>query len=279
MAYYIRILGTKLSNIPVQELQEVARPAVLEPAESSGDTWEELILRHEAGQDIAIIERNPVVLGGLGAEELQEFLAEVPHYRPNSAVGWLQSYLPTVKVIYAFQLLNGTDVDHGWTVLHRLFDVVRSYAGGIVQADGEGFSKRSGLYDSMAVWGIGYWSVEHGGSNRGGLGAFRNGASKQATSRGFLAWRSAIWSETDLTQIRQKTDEPRGLLVRTYSRQLLPLPLINLLRPLHGIRIFGKLVRSEPHNPRKSQRVPTLMPVRFHHVVERDFQHNLRFND
>jgi hypothetical protein len=145
MAYYIRILGTKLSNVPVQELQEVARPAVLEPAESSGDTWEELILRHEAGQDIAIIERNPVVLGGLGAEELQEFLAEVPHYRPNSAVGWLQSYLPTVKVIYAFQLLDGTEVDDGWTVLHRLFDAVRSYAGGIVQADGEGFSNEAGF--------------------------------------------------------------------------------------------------------------------------------------
>ena len=126
-------------------LQEVAHPAVLEPDECGGDTWEELILRHEAGQDIAIIERNPVVLGGLGAEELQEFLANVPQYRPSSAVAWLQSYLPTVKVIYAFQLLNGTDVDDGWTLLHRVFDAVRSYAGGIVQADGEGFSNEAGF--------------------------------------------------------------------------------------------------------------------------------------
>jgi hypothetical protein len=144
MGYYIRILGTRLTNVPIQELREAARPAVLDLA-GSGDTWEELTLKHESGQEIAIIEKDPVILGELGAEELQEFLDEIPHYKPDSAVAWLQSYLPTVKVIYAFQLLNGTDVDDGWTLLHRVFDAVRNYAGGIVQADGEGFSDEQGF--------------------------------------------------------------------------------------------------------------------------------------
>jgi len=42
-------------------------------------------------------------------------------------------------LIYAFQLLGGTDVDDGWTPLHRLHNAVWKHAGGILQADGEGF--------------------------------------------------------------------------------------------------------------------------------------------
>lgn len=105
---------------------------------------EHLTLRHKSGQEIAVIERNPVSEGELGADELQEFLDEVPHHKPDSAAAWLQKYLPTVKVIYAFQLLGGTDVDDGWTPLHRLYQAIWSHAGGILQADGEGFSNEEG---------------------------------------------------------------------------------------------------------------------------------------
>ncbi|HEY9139295.1 MAG TPA: hypothetical protein VIN93_00290 [Bryobacteraceae bacterium] len=82
--------------------------------------------------------------GELGAEELQEFIDEVAIHSPQSAATWLQSYLPSVKVIYAFQLLNGTDVNDGWTPLHRVYDAVWDYTGGIRQADGEGFSNEQG---------------------------------------------------------------------------------------------------------------------------------------
>jgi hypothetical protein len=161
MGYYIRILGTRLTNIPLRDLQEVALPAVLDLSEGNSDAWEELTLKHTFGDEIAIIEKNPVSLGGLGAEELQEFLDEVPHYKPDSAVVWLQKYFLTVKVIYAFQLLNGTDVDDGWALLHRVFDTVRNHAGGIAQADGEGFSNEAGFtilwqFDESA---IGQWNM------------------------------------------------------------------------------------------------------------------------
>ena len=53
--------------------------------------------------------------------------------------------LPTVRVIYAFQLLSGTDVDDGWTPLHRLHSAVWKDAGGILQADGEGFCDEDGF--------------------------------------------------------------------------------------------------------------------------------------
>src|SRR5262249_31474507 len=46
--------------------------------------------------------------------------------------------------IYAFQLLSGTDVNDGWAALHRVYGTVWNAAGGILQADGEGFSNRDG---------------------------------------------------------------------------------------------------------------------------------------
>jgi hypothetical protein len=144
MGYYIRVLGQKLDNIPLDQLREAAQPAVLRASEGDGDAWKELTLSHKSGQEIAIIEKNPVAEGQLGAEELQEFVDEVSHCEPEAAAAWLQHYLPSVKVIYAFQLLDGTDVDDGWTPLHRLHGTVWKHVGGILQADGEGFSNEDG---------------------------------------------------------------------------------------------------------------------------------------
>lgn len=144
MGYYIRILGKNAGNISLRELQASASPALIE-GDAGGDAWQQLVLKHGSGQEIAVIEKNLVVEGELGSEELQEFLQEVPLHRPESAAAWLQEYLPTVKVIYAFQLLSGTDVDDGWTLLHRVYGKVWNLAGGILQADGEGFSDEDGF--------------------------------------------------------------------------------------------------------------------------------------
>jgi hypothetical protein len=69
---------------------------------------------------------------------------EVSDCKPESAATWLRQYLPRVQVIYAFQLLSGTDVEDGWTPLHRLYNSVWEHAGGILQSDGEGFSNEDG---------------------------------------------------------------------------------------------------------------------------------------
>jgi hypothetical protein len=55
MGYYIRVLGRNLTTIPVPELRDVALPAVVDVAESSGDTWEQLTLKHKSGQEIAVV--------------------------------------------------------------------------------------------------------------------------------------------------------------------------------------------------------------------------------
>jgi hypothetical protein len=57
--------------------------------------------------------KNLVVVGELGAKQLQEFIDEVLQYQPASAAAWLNQYLPCVRVIYAFQLLQGTAVAVG----------------------------------------------------------------------------------------------------------------------------------------------------------------------
>jgi hypothetical protein len=46
----------------------------------------------------------------------------------------LAKYLATVKTIYAFQLLSGTDVKNGWEILHKLQEAIHTQVGGILQA-------------------------------------------------------------------------------------------------------------------------------------------------
>src|SRR5690242_19403354 len=167
MGYYIRILGKKLDDIRVDELRDVTQPAVLHISEGLGDAWTQLTLSHKSGQEIAIIDKNPVVDGQLGADELREFIDEVSHYKPESAAAWLRQYLPNVKVIYAFQLLSGTGVDDGWTPLHRLYITVWNQAGGILQADGEGFCDEDGFTI--------LWQFSDRASGKWNMGVLQNG--------------------------------------------------------------------------------------------------------
>jgi len=167
MGYRIHVLGKNLVPPPLRSLQLAASPGVLECDEGIGDEWETLVLKHDAGEPIAFIEKNLVVSGELGGVELQEFTEEVTSYLPTSAASWLSEYLPGVKVIYSFQLLNGTDTDDGWGILHRVYGIVWNSAGGILQADGEGFSNEDGYTilwqfsgGVSGLWGAGVLSGE-----------------------------------------------------------------------------------------------------------------------
>src|ERR1700722_17789552 len=169
MGYYIRILGRNVDNVPLHQLQDLARPAVLD-AESNGDAWEQINITHASGQAIASVEKNLVVEGQLGADELKEFIEEVAHYKPDSASQWLREFLPTVKVIYAFQLLNGTDVDDGWELLHRVYTTIWRQAGGILQADCEGFSDEDGFTI--------LWQFGEGVTGKWNMGVLQDGLGK-----------------------------------------------------------------------------------------------------
>lgn len=167
MGYYIRVLGISSGAIALEAIEQAAKPARIAVQESDIDGWRELSLSHESGEEIAIIEKNPVLEGELGYEEIQEFQEEILDCRPESGSRWLREYLPTIKVIYAFQLLDGTDVHEGWSILGSVKGAIWNSAGGIIQADGEGFSNETGatilwqFSDSVAGdWTVGVLSTD-----------------------------------------------------------------------------------------------------------------------
>jgi hypothetical protein len=146
MPYRIRVLGTSDPDIPIATLEESVGglEGNIELVDGSEQSPIELLLKHADGVEIAVVERNPVTPRELAEAELQEFAEEVMEYRPARAAVWLKNYFPKVKVIYAFQLLNGTDHKNGWEILGELKDAIWNRTGGILQADLEGFSNEQG---------------------------------------------------------------------------------------------------------------------------------------
>ncbi len=74
---------------------------------------------------------------------------------------WLKSFLPRVKIIYAFQILGGADEGNGWEVINEIKELIWNKLGGIFQSDGEGFSNEDGYHilwqfsDSVS----GHWNM------------------------------------------------------------------------------------------------------------------------
>jgi hypothetical protein len=121
-------------------------PGTLRVEAGDEEDWTQLILSHTEGAEIAAIERNTFTSDGLVSAEIDEFLDEVADCQPASAAAWLTEYLPTVKTVYAFQILRGVDMASGWDLLGQIKDSIFTQAGGIVQADEEGFSDEAGYH-------------------------------------------------------------------------------------------------------------------------------------
>jgi len=135
MGYYIRVLAENAAVVLAEELRAGFRrdglKVDLEVTDGSDSFWAELELRHADGTPIAAIEKNLVRPGELGADEIAEFIEEVADLQPRSAARWLENYLPTVRVIYSFQLLSGTDVGDGWKAVHAIRGRLWNRLGGI----------------------------------------------------------------------------------------------------------------------------------------------------
>jgi len=150
VGYYIRVLAEKDLSVPISQLrgrlmmEGIAVELTVEVG--SDDEWVQLIIRHPDGQEVAVVEKNRVETGQLGAEEIAEFLESIEDGRPASAAAWLKGYLPTVKAIYALQILQGAYAGDGWKAIHAIHGELWGAAGGILQADGEGFSNLSGYH-------------------------------------------------------------------------------------------------------------------------------------
>ena len=148
MGHYIRILSPSetvpsLARIRTA-LSSNALPGRIQVEAGPDEQWTQISVVHESGEVVADIERNSGSEGDLVAEEIEEFREEIEDCEPASAVAWLSDYLPNVKTIYAFQLLDGTEADQGWEILGAVKNSIHEQVGGIIQADHEGFTEEHG---------------------------------------------------------------------------------------------------------------------------------------
>lgn len=149
MGYYVRVLSTSADCVSLSELQATIKKEKLRAtlsADAGSDDWEQLILSHDDGREIASIERNLVEEGSLGADELAEFADEVAECKPANAAQWLLEYFQRIRCIYAFQVLSGTDHKNGWEILDAVKNRIWTAAPSIFQADNEGFSNEEGYH-------------------------------------------------------------------------------------------------------------------------------------
>lgn len=151
MGYYIRVLGTQDPDIHLDELldnlQVDGLNAQLALAESdTPDKWTLLNMANDTGDTLAQIERNPVVEGELGKDELEEFVEKIKNCSPTSAVTWLTAFFEKVKVIYAFRLLNAAFDNSNFDIISSIKSKIWNKTGGILQADNEGFSNEEGYH-------------------------------------------------------------------------------------------------------------------------------------
>jgi len=151
MPYYIRILGSHDPDIHLDELSNALKldglsaKFELDPGEQPSK-WTMVDVFNNDSEALAQIERNPVVDGELRQGELNEFRETIQDYKPTSAVLWLTNYFDTVKVIYAFQLLNAAFDDNNFAIIESIKTKIWNKTNGILQADNEGFSNLDGLH-------------------------------------------------------------------------------------------------------------------------------------
>jgi hypothetical protein len=153
MPYYTRVLSKDVEFPAFDELARVVRdghPGFHLSFESGdGEDWESLLLAGDAEVEVAVLERNPVFDGSTGQDEIADFTEDIQDCRPESGVEWLTEYLGEVKTVYAFQHLQGAEMEDGGNALHALRAALWERGDAIIQADGEGFTNEEGFH---IVW-------------------------------------------------------------------------------------------------------------------------------
>ena len=153
MGYYTRVLSKDEEFPSFEELAQLIQAEHLEYKltieEGSEEEWETLLLSSADDVEVALIERNPVSAGSIGQDEVAESIDEIQGCKPESGVQWLAEYLAEVKMIYAFQHLQGAETVEGGNALHALRSALWERGEAIIQADNEGFTNEDGYH---IVW-------------------------------------------------------------------------------------------------------------------------------
>ena len=149
MPYYLRVLTPSEAIVPAATLAGQVVPARLSVTVGSDEAWDELMIAHADGREIALVERNVVAPGSVAAAELAEFVEDLADARPATGAAWVREYLQRVRAVYAIQVLGGARHAGGWDAIGAVKNKLWGRLDGIIQADGEGFTNEDGYH---AVW-------------------------------------------------------------------------------------------------------------------------------
>jgi hypothetical protein len=153
LGYYTRVLSKDEGFPSFEELAALIssqHPEFRLSLESGEEEeWESLLLSSVDEVEVAVLERNPVTDGSTGQDEIADFLEDTEDCKPGSGVAWLAEFLAEVRTIYAFQHLQGADMEEGGNALHALRSALWERGDAIIQADGEGFTNEDGFH---IVW-------------------------------------------------------------------------------------------------------------------------------
>jgi hypothetical protein len=141
MTYCIRVLAESDDRAQLDELCTLLGPEV-ELIVEGGDQreWSRVVLRGAGGEKIAVIQRES------GEQVLDELKSTLRNATPNRAVAWLEHFFSHVKAIYTMKLESGAMAGDGLVAVLRAQAYLWKKFGGILQADGEGFTNREGRH-------------------------------------------------------------------------------------------------------------------------------------
>ena len=148
MSFFCRVFTKEISKIEITDFENAVKGmgARVKIHETDEKGWKSLLLEDKDGIPVCFLDRDEVLAESIGEEEICEFLEEMETARPKAAAEWVGEYLKETKVIYAFELLEGIDTDEGYEAFDLVRNVIFDKAGGIFQADGEGFSNEEGFH-------------------------------------------------------------------------------------------------------------------------------------
>jgi hypothetical protein len=146
VSYYTRVFSKNEDFPPFDELAQWIRAEhpeyKLAVEDGEEDEWESLLISGKGDVEVSLLERIPV----FDQHDVSEFIEDIEECRPESGVAWLKDILASVKMIYAFQHLQGADTEEGGNALHALRSAIWERGDAILQADHEGFTNEDGYH-------------------------------------------------------------------------------------------------------------------------------------
>ncbi|MFZ0747095.1 MAG: hypothetical protein WAM85_22020 [Terracidiphilus sp.] len=168
MPYFTRVLSKDEEFPPFDELAQWIRTEhpefKLTVEDGEEEEWETLLLSGNDEVEVALLERIPAY-DDLG--EVAEFIEDLEDCKPETGVAWLKEYLASVKTIYAFQHLQGSETEDGGNALHALRSHLWERGDAILQADHEGFTNEEGFHI--------IWQFSDSVSGPWNMGVFQDG--------------------------------------------------------------------------------------------------------